>query len=127
MVVDVRPDDWIPERDAEAFAVTALACELAGWEFRRVGELDPVLTTNVRWLSRHRHARCLVPEIAEALLVVFAETDPPSPVSVACFVVRGNRSGVVWPAWLGSSRWVADPRTKGKDLGKGTNHKEGEG
>lgn len=39
-----------------------------------------MLTTNVRWLSRHRHARCLVPEIAEALLVVFAETDPPSRV-----------------------------------------------
>jgi hypothetical protein len=73
VVVDVRPDDRIPDRDAEAFAVTASACEVAGWEFRRVGELDPVLTTNVRWLSRYRHSRCLVPEIAEALLDVFAE------------------------------------------------------
>jgi hypothetical protein len=73
VVVDVRPDDRIPDRDAEAFAVTASACEVAGWEFRRVGELDPVLRTNVRWLSRYRHSRCLVPEIAEALLDVFAE------------------------------------------------------
>jgi len=32
-----------------------------------------MLTTNVRWLSRYRHSRCLVPEIAEALLEVFAE------------------------------------------------------
>jgi hypothetical protein len=73
VVVDVRPDSRIPGRDAEAFAVTASACELAGWEFRRVGELDPVLTANVRWLSRYRHRRCLVPEVAEALLEVFAQ------------------------------------------------------
>ena len=52
------PDDRIADRDAEAFAVTALACEQAGWEFRRAGELDPVLTANVRWLSRYRHRRC---------------------------------------------------------------------
>jgi TnsA-like endonuclease N terminal len=73
VVVDVRPDDRIPDQDAEAFAVTATACELAGWEFRRVGEIDPVLRANVRWLSRYRHPRCLVPEIAAALLEVFDE------------------------------------------------------
>jgi hypothetical protein len=73
VVVDVRPDDRIADRDAEAFAVTALACEQAGWEFRRVGELDPVLTANVRWLSRYRHRRCLVPEVAEVLLEIFAQ------------------------------------------------------
>lgn len=73
VVVDVRPDDRIGARDAEAFAVTAAACELAGWEFRRVGEIDPVLTTNVRWLSRYRHPRCLMPGVATALLEVFAE------------------------------------------------------
>lgn len=72
-VVDVRPDDRIADRDAEAFAVTALACEQAGWEFRRAGELDPVLTANVRWLSRCRHRRCLVPEVAEVLLEIFAQ------------------------------------------------------
>ena len=38
MVIDVRPDDRIPAKDAEAFAVTALACGLAGWEFRRAGD-----------------------------------------------------------------------------------------
>ena len=75
VVIDVRPDDRIPDRDAEVFAVTASACALAGWEFRRVGDLDPVLTANVRWLSRYRHARCLVPEIAEALVEVFAEAE----------------------------------------------------
>lgn len=72
MVVDVRPDDRIPDRDAEAFAATGLACELAGWQFRRVGEVDRVLRTNVRWLSRYRHSRCWVPEVAARLLQVFA-------------------------------------------------------
>jgi hypothetical protein len=72
VVVDVRPDDRIPARDAEAFAVTASACELVGWEYRRVGEPDPVLAANVRWLSRYRHRRCLVPEIAGVLREVFA-------------------------------------------------------
>jgi TnsA endonuclease-like protein len=73
VVVDVRPDDRIPDRDAEVFAVTASACELAGWDYRRVGDLDPVLVGNVRWLSRYRHARCGVPEIAEPLMEVFAQ------------------------------------------------------
>jgi hypothetical protein len=72
VVVDVRPDDRIPARDAETFAVTATACEAAGWEYRRSGELDPVLVANVRWLSRCRHSRCLVPEIAAVLLEAFA-------------------------------------------------------
>jgi hypothetical protein len=72
VVVDVRPDDRIPARDAETFAVTAAACEAAGWEYRRAGNLDPVLVANVRWLSRYRHRRCLVPGVAVVLLEVFA-------------------------------------------------------
>jgi hypothetical protein len=72
VVVDVRPDDRIPDRDAETFAVTAEACGLAGWEFRRLGEIDRVLVANVRWLSRYRHPRCLAPDVGSALLEVFA-------------------------------------------------------
>jgi hypothetical protein len=72
VVIDVRPDDRIPARDAETFAVTAGACEAAGWEYRRAGDLDPVLVANVRWLSRYRHRRCLVPEVAAALMEIFA-------------------------------------------------------
>jgi hypothetical protein len=72
VVVDVRPDDRIPARDAETFAVTAAACEAAGWEYRRAGDLDPVLVANMRWLSRYRHPRCLVPEVAAVLLDAFA-------------------------------------------------------
>jgi hypothetical protein len=84
VVVDVRPDDRVPERDAQVFAVTAEACEAAGWEFRRAGDLDPVLVANVRWLSRYRHRRCLVPEVAAVLLEAFA-------------CGRGLAEGLSWP------------------------------
>ena len=43
--------------DAEAFAATQRACAAVGWGYRRVGVADPVLTANVRWLSRYRHPR----------------------------------------------------------------------
>ena len=65
VVIDIRPDDRIPARDAETFAVTAQACEAAGWEYRRAGDLDPVLAANVRWLSRYRHRRCPSISMAE--------------------------------------------------------------
>jgi len=74
VVVDIRPpDDRIPEKDVEVFADTAAACAAAGWEFRRLGEIDPVLAANVRWLSRYRHPRCAAAGgIAAALAEVFA-------------------------------------------------------
>lgn len=72
LVVDVRPDDRIPERDAQTFAVIAAACEAAGWDYRRSGDLGLVLVANVRWLSRYRHRRCLVPSVAVMLLEAFA-------------------------------------------------------
>jgi hypothetical protein len=40
VVVDVRADDRIEVRDAEAFAATERACTQVGWRFRRVGVLD---------------------------------------------------------------------------------------
>jgi hypothetical protein len=77
LVIDVRPDDRIAGRDADAFAVTALACAAAGWQFRRVGECDQVRVANVRWLSRYRHPRCGGPEgTSGKLLEVFAQPRP---------------------------------------------------
>lgn len=73
VVIDVRADDRIEPADAEAFEVTASACEAAGWQFRRVGVIDPVFAGNVRWLSRYRHPRCAgLPEAADALRLAFA-------------------------------------------------------
>lgn len=57
VVIDVRADDRIPQRDAEAFTAAARACELVGWQYRRVGALDLVWSRNLRWLSRYRHPR----------------------------------------------------------------------
>jgi hypothetical protein len=76
IVVDVRPDDRIPEQDAEVFRVTAAACEQAGWEFRRAGTIDAVVTANVRWLSRYRHRRCWREAEAMVLLEVFGTGQP---------------------------------------------------
>ncbi|MFF6780777.1 TnsA-like heteromeric transposase endonuclease subunit [Streptomyces sp. NPDC012510] len=58
VVVDVRADERIGPRDAEAFEVTRRACRQAGWGFERVGVPQEVLLANVRWLSRYRHPRC---------------------------------------------------------------------
>jgi hypothetical protein len=77
VVIDVRADDRIGPRDAETFEVTARSCESAGWEFRRVGIVDPVLAANVRWLSRYRHPRCAGrPGTPGALRRAFASPAP---------------------------------------------------
>jgi hypothetical protein len=76
VIVDVRADDRIEPKDAEAFEVTRLACAQAGWEFERVGEPEAVLLANARWLSRYRHPRCLRGSEAERLLEVFAAPGP---------------------------------------------------
>lgn len=76
LVVDVRPDGQIGSDDAEAFAATARACELAGWSFRRVGLIDPLLLANVKWLAGYRHPRNQQDAVAEKLEEVFAEPLP---------------------------------------------------
>lgn len=76
VVIDVRPDDRIGPRDAEAFDATRRACELAGWGFRRVGVPDPVRVANVAWLARYRHRRCGSPDVGRLLLKAFADPAP---------------------------------------------------
>jgi hypothetical protein len=73
VVVDVRPGELIEPEDAEAFAATARACELAGWAFRRVGTIEPVLLENVKWLAGYRRARFCDGEIAGSLMAAFAQ------------------------------------------------------
>ncbi|WP_030609460.1 TnsA-like heteromeric transposase endonuclease subunit [Streptomyces fulvoviolaceus] len=76
MVVDVRADDCIAPRDAEAFEVTRRACAEAGWGFERVGTPETVLLANVRWLSRYRHPRCRQHPVAARLMEVFSQPGP---------------------------------------------------
>ncbi|WP_238845646.1 TnsA-like heteromeric transposase endonuclease subunit [Nocardia terpenica] len=75
-VIDVRADDAIEPEDAEAFAATALACASVGWIYRRVGELEPVLAANLRWLAGYRHPRCRNADYAGALMRLFMEPSP---------------------------------------------------
>ncbi|MCE4941897.1 TnsA-like heteromeric transposase endonuclease subunit [Streptomyces albulus] len=76
VVVDVRADERIEPKDAEAFEVTRLACSQVGWGFERVGVPDAVLLANVRWLSRYRHPRCLNGPVADRLRELFATPGP---------------------------------------------------
>jgi hypothetical protein len=76
VVIDVRPDDRIEPRDAEAFAATERACREVGWVFRRTAGPGVVLAANVRWLAGYRHRRCYCGDIAGVLTAVFAEPKP---------------------------------------------------
>jgi hypothetical protein len=71
VVIDVRADDRIEDSDAAKFAATARACAQAGWQYRRIGALDPVLAANLRWLAGYRHPRFARSEFAEDLIGVF--------------------------------------------------------
>src|SRR5260370_20777310 len=46
LVMDVRADDDIEPKDAEAFAAAEEACQSVGWAYQRVGAVDPVLAAN---------------------------------------------------------------------------------
>ena len=67
-VIDVRADDRIDEHDAEVFAATAEACASVGWDYERLGRLDPVWAANLRWLAGYRHRRCCTPSLADRLV-----------------------------------------------------------
>lgn len=71
LILDVRADDRIEARDAEAFAAAERACAAVGWQYRRVGALDSVLAANLRWLSGYRHPRCARAAVATELVRVF--------------------------------------------------------
>lgn len=58
MVVDCRPAERIDARSAVAFTAMGQACAEVGWQYRLVGEIDPVRVTNLRWLAGYRHRRC---------------------------------------------------------------------
>ena len=76
VVIDVRPDDRIAPRDAEAFAATERACQEIGWVFRRTSGPGVVLAANVRWLAGYRHRRCYREDVAGVLTRVFAQPKP---------------------------------------------------
>jgi hypothetical protein len=57
-------------------AVTAAACSVIGWDFRVVGEPDPVWSANLRWLAGYRHPRFGDEQLEAVLLELFADARP---------------------------------------------------
>jgi hypothetical protein len=76
VVIDVRADGRIGEKDAAVFAATARVCAQVGWGYQRAGELGPVQAANLRWLSGYRHRRFAQPGLAARLGEVFAASGP---------------------------------------------------
>ncbi|MEU6680094.1 TnsA-like heteromeric transposase endonuclease subunit [Streptomyces sp. NPDC046925] len=76
MVVDVRADERIEPKDAEAFELTRRVCAEAGWRFARLGAPKTVLLANIRWLSRYRHPRCMHGPAVARLREVFTTPGP---------------------------------------------------
>jgi hypothetical protein len=72
LVIDVRADERIDDGDAAKFETTARACALAGWGYRRIGALDPVLAANLRWLAGYRHPRYAMSAYTGDLVQAFA-------------------------------------------------------
>jgi hypothetical protein len=76
VVTDCRP---VSKADADfryKCAVTAAACQVAGWEFRVVGEPDPAWAANLQWLAGYRHPRFGNPSLEDLLVSAFAQPRP---------------------------------------------------
>jgi hypothetical protein len=77
LVVDVRPDNRIRDRDREVFEATDLLCQRLGWTYKRVGGLPRVYLANLKWLSGYRHPRCLIPDTSAAITGYLSDTPGP--------------------------------------------------
>jgi hypothetical protein len=72
IVTDCCPVERSDDEFRYKCAVTAAACQVVGWEFRLVGEPDPVWAANLRWIAGYRHPRFASPEIEKLLVSAFA-------------------------------------------------------
>ncbi len=109
VVIDVRADDQIPAKDAEVLEMTGRACASVGWDYRRVGVVDPVLAVNVRWLAGCRHLRCL-DQGKDEDRVTTADDSPQRPLPIrprpmtgesqASYLRRLARANHLRPAYL---------------------------
>lgn len=76
VVTDCRP---VHRADADLrykCAITAAACQVMGWEFRLVGEPDPVWSANLRWLAGYRHPRFADPGLEDRLINSITQPRP---------------------------------------------------
>jgi hypothetical protein len=80
VVTDCRPVSRGNEKFRRKAAVAAASCCHIGWDYRLVGEPDPVWAANLRWLAGYRHPRFGDEHLEELLLSLFAR---PRPLSAA--------------------------------------------
>lgn len=76
VVTDCRPADKADEDFRHKAAITAAACSRIGWDYRVVGEPDPVWAANLRWLSGYRHPRFGDEQLGELLFALLAYPQP---------------------------------------------------
>lgn len=75
-VTDCRSGSKAGEIFRHKAAVTAAACGVIGWDYRLVGEPDPVWAANLRWLSGYRHPRFGDEQLEKLLVSFFARSQP---------------------------------------------------
>jgi hypothetical protein len=110
-VIDVTPAQfrYSPPDRAEKFALTARACQFAGWCYRIETEPDPTLLVNVRALAGFRREPADLDRFAPLLLAACAE---PKTIGVLSStiglrpLVRPVLFHLLWKRWL-----VADLQT----------------
>lgn len=90
IVTDCRPAGRSDDEFRYKCAVTAAACQVAGWEFRLCGEPDPVWAANLRWIAGYRHPRFADPGIEDLLIGAFAE---PAALAPAALAKAARRAG----------------------------------
>ena len=93
--LSARPDEKLRYKAS----VTAAACSYIGWDYRLVGEPDPVWAANLRWLAGYRHPRFGEEHFEELLVSLFASARNrsarpgkwviPSASSQCCFISLG--------------------------------------
>jgi hypothetical protein len=88
VVTDCRPVSGADRKDRRKAAVTAVACGHLGWDYRLVGEPDPVWAANLRWLAGYRHPRFGDEHIEELLVSLFASAQPLSAAGQAGDPIR---------------------------------------
>lgn len=76
VVTDCRPVGRADEKFRRKAAVTAAACSHIGWDYRLVGEPDPVWAANLRWLAGYRHPRFGDEHLEGLLVSLFASAQP---------------------------------------------------
>jgi hypothetical protein len=87
-VTDCHSAGKVDEKFRHKAAVTAAACGRIGWDYRLVGDPEPVWAANLRWLAGYRHPRFGDEHLEELLIALFVGAQPLSAVRQAGDPIR---------------------------------------